>query len=849
MSRAVRSASRLRILVGLFLAGVTLVSGASPALVGGGAGTRDDGRAAAARQAQELYSAKDYEGAARLLADRLRRGGTDGALCELYARTLAALARNDEAAHWYEQAAQLDAAEGQEGPARQCIAGVRRADPLAARREAFLAKLSTTLADCAGDLLEQGHNQRAIDLLERLPPIASGKTAEKVAELLAKARAAFERLELDSGGEKPAANGKPLVEFESKHYKLAANLEPETAQRVADLMDDLHGFYVQVYFDGNEKKARSAKATIRIHPDRADMLKSWSGGAPPEGWWSPGENTVHCYDSRTNGSGSLDWMLETLFHEASHQFMSLLSQGGFVPAWINEGTASFFEGTVAMADHRVLWPEAARMRLAELLPQITAQASTGVGHRLTAADVVAYDSPGSYPAEYYSFGWGLVYFLQQYEDPQTLEYVYRPLYARYRSEVIKRGGEPMKVFEEVFLGKNSPLGHASFADFERDWTKWIREEVNGLNGSGTATRKLRLEHFQRDLAAADAAQKEGKKARVGEKELLARALSHAEYVCGAIDKDKPDAELLVQQAEILERLARPAAAAPLYQRVLDLADETRIVLDEKRYAELEKRLKKLDGKNAALRTARSRSVELARSAVALLADYEKAEPALVLRSYTFAALAGGVLKDEPRLAEAALRLREEARAQGRLLGSIHEVHGEAGRWKTVFAAPPDRFDPAAPAPELVSVRLIGFYLAGLEARGEYEVRAKLVRAGKIELGAAWGLVIAGRESGDWYMAGIDDNGQGGLWSVRVTSKGATTPKRLAFLRLEKPVGPDEQPEVAAHVHADGTVELKVGERAVASGKIPLEGSVPRNVGIFVKNGAAAFQDLLLELYP
>ncbi len=825
MSRAARSAALFALAAGLL---------AALAWAGGG---RDDARAA-----QELIGARDFEGAARLLADRLRRGASDGQLCELYARALTGLSRLDESAHWYEQAAQLYAGEGQDPAARQCLSGVRRADALATRREAFFAKLSGTLAECAADLLEQGHNQRAIELLERLPPISTGKTSERVAELLAKARAAFERLDLDSGGSEAAQSVRPLLEFESKHYKLAANLEQETAQRVADLMDDLHGFYVQVYFDGNEKKARGAKATIRIHSDRADMLKSWDGGDPPEGWWSPGENTVHCYDSRTNGSGSLDWMLETLFHEASHQFMSLLSQGGFVPAWINEGTASFFEGTVAMADHRVLWPEAARLRLEPLVEQLAS-------HKLTAAEVVGYDSPSSYPAEYYSFGWGLVYFLQQYEDPQTLEYIYRPLYGRYRSEVIKRGGEPMKVFDEVFLGKNSPLGHKSFADFDQDWSRWIREEVQTLNGTGTKARALRLERMRRELAAADTAAKEGKKSHAGEKELLARALSHAEYVCTRIDKDKPDGELIVQQAEILERLGRPAAAAPLYQRALDLVDESRFALEESRYADLEKRLKRLDAKNAALRTARARTLELGRTAAALLAEYEKSEPPLVLRSYTFAALAAGVLKDEPKLAECALRLREAARAQGRLLGSIHELRGEAGRWKTVFNGSPERFEPQAAAPELVSARMYGYYLGGLEARGEYELRTKLVRAGKLELGAAWGLVLAGREGADWYMAGIDDNGQGGLWSVRVTSKGATTPRRLSYLRLEKPVEPNEEPELAAHVYADGRVELKVGGRAAVSGTIPLDGAVPRGTGIFVKNGAAAFQSLLLELYP
>src|SRR6187455_681603 len=241
MIRAARSAAILVVPASLVLAGAALVAGAAPAPVPGPRG--DDLRAA-----QELLAARDFDGAARLLADRLRRGASDGALCELYARTLANLARLDESAHWYEQAAQCFAGESQDPAARQALTGMRRSDPLAARREAFFAKLSSTLADCGAELLEQGHNLRAIELLERLPPIATGKTSERVAELLAKARAAFERLDLDSSGAEAAASARPLLEFESKHYKLAANLEQETAQRVADLMDDLHGFYVQVYF-------------------------------------------------------------------------------------------------------------------------------------------------------------------------------------------------------------------------------------------------------------------------------------------------------------------------------------------------------------------------------------------------------------------------------------------------------------------------------------------------------------------------------------------------------------------------------------------------------------------------
>ena len=83
------------------------------------------------------------------------------------------------------------------------------------------------------------------------------------------------------------------------------------------------------------------------------MLANWTGGSAPEGWWSPGENKVTCYDTRTTTT-SLDWMLETLFHEASHQFMTQLeSKGGSAPAWLNEGTASYFEGARLLANGTV----------------------------------------------------------------------------------------------------------------------------------------------------------------------------------------------------------------------------------------------------------------------------------------------------------------------------------------------------------------------------------------------------------------------------------------------------------------------------------------------------------------
>jgi hypothetical protein len=812
----------------------------------------------ALRIALEQLAAKEAPAAARTAVEALRRGADDPRLCEVYARALSQLNRRDEAAHWFEEAARRYLALQQEAQSKACTAEIRRTDPLSSRRDALLAKLAATLTEAAAELEKQGHTQRALEILERLPPISSGKTLAKVEELLARVRGALNRLDLDAEAaetpedsrpepaSKPAAvpGSFPVTEHESERYKLVANLEPELVKRVGELMDSLFGFYVQVFFDGDAGRARGAKATIRIHATREEMLKEWPGGAGPEGWWSSGENAVHCYDSRTNGSGSLDWMLETLYHEASHQFTSLLSQGGFVPAWLNEGTASFFEGTVAMADNRVLWPEAAEGRLASLCAELAKP--DGVRAR----QVVAYDSPASYPATYYAFGWGLVYFLQQYEDPTTQAYSYRPLYARYTREILKSGGGSMPVFESVFLGPDSPLRHKSFEDFERDWTRWITQEIRPLHGTDPRARELRLARMQACLDRAAIAAKEGKQALVPEQELLARALSHLEYIRARIDKsDKPDGNLLVLQAEILERLKRPQAAAPLLEDALELAARGKWELEDARRMELENRLKRLDSKNAALRSARLRSRELARSVSGLLDDYLRADPGLPLRAYTLAALSSGILREDAQLRQLADELREQARTLGLLLGSIRELEGSRAAWKTVFAQPPKAFRPEPKAIELASVRLHGEMLTTVSATGEYEVRARIERRGRIEIGSAAGLLIVGRPDADWYAAGIDERGQAGLWTVRVTPRGGTVAKRISMLKLEKPVQEDELLDLSVRVFADGRVELRAGARAPVSDRIPLDGAVPRHCGVFVKNGAATFRETVVEIFP
>ena len=338
---------------------------------------------------------------------------------ELLGQALLNLGRADEAAHHFEQAI----SHAEQRRVQKVEKLLRKADKLASRRGDFFRKVTNDLFSVGKKLYERGDAERALKTLAPLLPIAEGDRRAEILALIEEIRAASLAVDLDGvGSQETTPVEHELVEIESERYHVHANLEPDLAQLVADTMDDIFGSYVQIYTDGKVTGGMKRKATIRIHPNKQAMLAGWTGGSQPEGWWSPGEWQVTCYDTRS-ASGSLDAMLLTLFHEASHQFMSILDKGGGAPAWLNEGTASFFEGATAMADGRVLWPDAASGRLQSLNYML----DTGTGP--TVEQVIGYSEPGSYPGEYYPFGWGLVYFMQQYEDPETLEYVFRPLYA------------------------------------------------------------------------------------------------------------------------------------------------------------------------------------------------------------------------------------------------------------------------------------------------------------------------------------------------------------------------------------------------------------------------------------
>jgi tetratricopeptide (TPR) repeat protein len=207
--------------------------------------------------------------------------------------------------------------------------------------------------------------------------------------------------------------------------------------------------------------------TISVYKSRAEFDEDEDDPAKTVmGFFVPGANRVCTFDPREYGY-ALSELWSTLFHEASHQFTHLIS-ADLIPGWLNEGTASYFEGARLRSNGSVetnLIPEERLLYLELSLDEGTPELK----------DVLSYHQPGSYDGAYYPFGWGMVYFLLNYEDA-ACERVYVPIYLAYMGSYDSGGKhDAFERFVEYFVTKAKQPGIDSFEAFEARWKQWIHE--------------------------------------------------------------------------------------------------------------------------------------------------------------------------------------------------------------------------------------------------------------------------------------------------------------------------------------------------------------------------------------
>ncbi len=253
------------------------------------------------------------------------------------------------------------------------------------------------------------------------------------------------------------------------------------------------------FFRYKEDGSPTPKIEVRIFKNRDEYLEL--GSNPVE--WSGGQFTgsaVETYVGGVSGKATILEMYGTLFHEAAHQFVSLTGRGG-VPGWLNEGYASFFEGTTILSNGSVKWNQVPNYRLFPLAARMEkgwmSSAQDGVkddsGEWATPEKAPSFRTivSGDYEwgPPWYAPTWGVVYFLYNFRDPETGKPVFRDALHEYYLSSAAGRGDPIAHFESVVLSKqNAPLSPVRDIDALSElWHQWIldlRDEQLGKRVAG-----------------------------------------------------------------------------------------------------------------------------------------------------------------------------------------------------------------------------------------------------------------------------------------------------------------------------------------------------------------------------
>ncbi len=436
-------------------------------------------------------------------------------------------------------------------------------DPIPAAERPALDAEADVLREMGRVAMERRLYVNAVQLLARLEGSRSTRHADALLEKLFRDRKAVGML-LDSSvpvpatatferiarkGEKEEAKHRDWSsawEIATPNYVVRCNDGFDVATRVSTAMERINALYRGVFHHADKRKGEKTKTcTVKLHATRAEYLLREKGPDNALAFYSPADCAVVAYDPRSDGS-PLASLWSTLFHEASHQFTDLISTGP-VPSWLNEGTASYFEGARLRVDGGVETNRVPMERLTDLAEAL----QTGTP---SLRDVISYEEPGSYPAEYYPTGWGLVYFLRNYEDADG-ELVYLPHYDAIVDSYRSGAAAPAsfeRFVQHVVTAPNDPEV-TNFEDFEVRFRNWILDLYDLHAGPPDRARSF-VERGRRQLEQkhADRAEESFRAALEKASDHVGALLALADLATAAKRKD----EAIARLREIVEQVTR-----------------------------------------------------------------------------------------------------------------------------------------------------------------------------------------------------------------------------------------------------------------------------------------------------
>ncbi len=238
--------------------------------------------------------------------------------------------------------------------------------------------------------------------------------------------------------------------------------------RASEAMEQMNAFYREFFQYGTKRDGKSVpRIFLKIFKNKDEYLKH--GSSPAE--WSGGQFTGSAVETFIS-SGGFEGMTGVLFHEAAHQFVGLATSA---VGWLNEGLASFFEGTRILANGTVIMNLPATHRLFPLVDRMEKGWMTTHDDGIDPSNAsqtpqtsptfrIVLENKYQWGPPWYAPTWGVVYFLYNYQDPVDGRFVYR---AGFRDYINASGGlqgdTAVEKFEETVLFR--PTKPTSGVDF------------------------------------------------------------------------------------------------------------------------------------------------------------------------------------------------------------------------------------------------------------------------------------------------------------------------------------------------------------------------------------------------
>ncbi|MCH2102256.1 MAG: DUF1080 domain-containing protein, partial [Planctomycetes bacterium] len=371
---------------------------------------------------------------------------------------------------------------------------------------------------------------------------------------------------------------------QTENYKYRTNAGFLVLQTSSIAMEQMNRAY-RKFFRYKEDGGATPMIEVRVYKNRDEYLKY---NNLPENDWTGGffnGSTVQTFLGGPSGTETIRQMYGTLFHEAAHQFVSLTGRGG-IPGWLNEGYASFFEGTTILSNGSVRWNQVATHRLFPLARRMEQGWMTGPSDGVrdengewatptTAPTLrILVENQYQWGPPWYAPTWGVVYFLYNLRDGDG-RLIYRESLNNYYYSGARSVGRDQRVehFENVVI-KGAPLSPVddieSLNELWRDWMLELRDIQLGKKAA-------RKSNYDYGLAA------------------LARGETGAavDFLEEAFLHTPEDPEVLWKLAGALENTDAEDRAAAMYlqfTRELELRGQT----DDERYPSAKEKLTELD---------------------------------------------------------------------------------------------------------------------------------------------------------------------------------------------------------------------------------------------------------------